>query len=257
MKKQKEELIRLHKFLSSRGIGSRRYCEALIQKGAVLVNGKTAYLGMKIDPSQDSIILEDRGKVLHKALKLRYLMLYKPYGYITSMSDPFSRPTIRELIPPTKERLFPIGRLDFQSEGLILLTNDGDLAFGLSHPSSKVPKIYLVKVKGKPSLRLQTSLKKGIKLDDGWSAFDSMLEMKSRSSVNTWFKVTIHSGKNRIIRRMFLAIGHPVLKLKRINIASVGIGPLKPKEWRYLTSQEIRILKEYASISIRKDHLPG
>jgi len=253
MKKQKEELIRLHKFLSSRGIGSRRYCEALIQKGAVLVNGKTACIGMKIDPTQDRISLQDRGKVLHKASKLHYLMLYKPCGYITSMSDPLSRPTIMELIPSVKERIFPIGRLDFQSEGLLLLTNDGDLAFGLSHPSSMVPKIYQVKVKGKPSLKLQTSLKKGIKLDDGLSAFDSMLEMKSRSSVNTWFKVTIHSGKNRIIRRMFSAIGHPVLKLKRINIAGVDIGPLKPKEWRYLTSQEIRILKGYVNPSMDID----
>jgi len=161
---KKTEMIRLHKFLSSKGIGSRRYCEELIRQGEVLVNGTIGYLGMKIDPHRDQIFLKNKGKIIPHMPKLRYLMLYKPCGYLTTMADPFDRPTIRELLPQIKERVYPIGRLDLQSEGLLLLTNDGNLAYSLSHPSSMVPKTYLVKVKGKLSSQLQKKLKKGIKL---------------------------------------------------------------------------------------------
>lgn len=245
MKKKKTEMIRLNKFLSTHGIGSRRYCESLIREGEVFVNGTIGHLGMKIDPHRDQIFLKNRGKITPHIPKLHYIMLYKPYGYLTTMADPFARPTIRELIPQIGDRIYPIGRLDFQSEGLLLLTNDGDLAYRLSHPSSMIPKTYLVKVKGKLSLKLQNRLKKGIKLDDGWSSFDSIHELKSRVSANAWFRLTIHQGKNRVIRRIFLAIGHPVIKLKRINIARLSIGELKPGEWRYLTLPEIRLLKEY------------
>jgi len=245
MTKKKTEMIRLNKFLSSKGIGSRRYCEALIRGGEVIVNGTIGHIGMKIDPHQDQIFLKNMGKINSHIPELRYLMLYKPCGYLTTMADPFSRPTIQELIPKIKERVYPIGRLDFQSEGLLLLTNDGNLAYKLSHPSSMISKTYLVKVKGKPSPQLQNKLKKGIKLDDGWSSLDSICELKSRTTANAWFKLTIHEGKNRMIRRIFLAVKHPVLKLKRIRIAGLSIGQLKPGEWRYLTTQEIQLLKEY------------
>ena len=238
-------MIRLNKFLSTHGIGSRRYCEKLIQEGEVFVNDIVGHLGMKINPSRDQVFLKNRGKITPHIPKLRYIMLYKPCGYLTTMADPFARPTILEMIPQISERLYPVGRLDFQSEGLLLLTNDGDLAYKLSHPSTMIPKTYHVKVKGKVSLQLQNRLKKGIKLDDGWSSFDSIYELKFRASANSWFKLTIHEGKNRIIRRIFSAIGHPVIKLKRISIAGLGIGELKPGEWRHLTSQEIRLLKEY------------
>lgn len=238
-------MIRLNKYLSTHGIGSRRYCEGLIRGGEVLVNGTVGQLGMKIDPHRDQIFLKNRGKIKHRIPKLHYIMLNKPCGYLTTMADPFARPTILDLIPQISERIYPIGRLDFQSEGILLLTNDGDLAYKLSHPSAMIPKTYLVKVKGKVSLQLQERLKKGIKLDDGWSSFDSIYELKFRASANSWFKLTIHEGKNRIIRRIFSAIGHPVIKLKRISIAGLSVGELKPGEWRYLTSQEIRLLKEY------------
>ncbi|MGA1841715.1 MAG: pseudouridine synthase [bacterium] len=245
MKKKNAEMVRLNKFLSTHGIGSRRYCEELIRGGEVLVNGTVGYLGMKIDPHRDQIFLKNKGKIKPRILELHYIMLNKPCGYLTTMADPFARPTILELIPKISERIYPIGRLDFQSEGLLLLTNDGDLAYKLSHPSAMVPKTYLVKVKGKVSLQLQERLKKGIKLDDGWSSFDSIDQLKFRASANSWFKLTIHEGKNRMIRRVFSAIGHPVIKLKRISIAGLSIGDLKPGEWRYLTSREIRLLKEY------------
>jgi 23S rRNA pseudouridine2605 synthase len=245
MKKKDTERVRLNKFLSTYGIGSRRYCEELIRGGEVLVNGAVAHLGMKIDPHRDQIFLKNKGKIKPRIFELHYIMLYKPCGYLTTMSDPFDRPTIPELIPQINERIYPIGRLDFQSEGLLLLTNDGDLAYKLSHPSSMISKTYLVKVKGKVPLKLLERLKKGIKLDDGWSSFDSIYQLKFRASANSWFKLTIHEGKNRIIRRIFSAIGYPVIKLRRISIAGLNIGGLKPGEWRYLTSQEIRLLKEY------------
>jgi len=240
-------LIRLNKFLAIHGVGSRRYCESLIQEGKVLVNGEAACLGMKIDPRHDQIFLADQGKITPKNSKLHYIMLYKPTGYLTTMADPLERQTIRELIPEIPDRIYPIGRLDYQSEGLILLTSDGNLAYRISHPSSGVPKTYLVKVKGHPSPQLRNRLVQGIKLKDGWSSLDEIREMKSRTLANTWFRLVIHSGKNHIIRRMFMAIGHPVVKLKRISIAGVGIGQLKPGQWRFLTTQEIQLLKEFGN----------
>ena len=125
------------------------------------------------------------------------------------------------------------------------MTNDGNLAYRLSHPSAMIPKTYLVKVKGHPTEQERNQLKAGIKLEDGWSALDEIYEIKSRTLTNTWCKVVLHSGKNRIIRRMFAAIDHPVINLRRVSMAGVRIGQLKPGEWRLLTSQEIRSLKEF------------
>lgn len=243
MRNQNSETMRLNKYLSTQGIGSRRYCESLIQRGEVLVNGEVAHVGMKIDPLRDRIHLA-RGETITPHLpQMRYLALYKPRGFLTTMADPFGRPTIQELLPPLKERIYPIGRLDFHSEGLILITNDGNLAFRLSHPRSMVTKTYLVKVKGKPPPRSLDRLKRGIQLSDGLSSIDSVMEIKSRTRTNTWLKVTIHIGKNRIIRRMFLAVGHPVISLTRVSIGGVTLEGLAPGEWRYLTRKEMDALK--------------
>ncbi|MGA1843695.1 MAG: pseudouridine synthase [bacterium] len=243
MRNQTSETMRLNKYLSTQGIGSRRYCESLIQKGEVLVNGEVAHVGMKIDPERDRIHLVHGDTISHHLPRNRYLALYKPRGFLTTMADPLGRPTILKLLPPLKERIYPIGRLDFHSEGLILITNDGDLAFRLSHPGSMIPKTYLVKVKGKPSSRCLDQLKRGIRLSDGVSSFDSIMEIKSRTRTNTWLKVTIHIGKNRIIRRMFLAVGHAVISLTRVSIAGITLEGLAPGEWRYLTRKEMEVLK--------------
>jgi len=243
MRNQKPETMRLNKYLSTQGIGSRRYCESLIQKGEVLVNGEVAHVGMKIDPRQDRIHLAHGKMITPHVPQLRYLAIYKPRGFLTTMADPFGRRTIRELLPHLKERIYPIGRLDFNSEGLILITNDGNLACRLSHPGSKVPKTYLVKVKGKPSSQCLDRLKRGVQLSDGLISIDSIAEIKSRTRTNTWLKVTIHTGKNRILRRMFLTVGHPVISLTRVRIAGVTLEGLAPGKWRYLTREEMEALK--------------
>lgn len=238
-------MIRLNKYLASAGIGSRRYCEELIKKAEVFVNGEIAHLGMKIDPRSDRISLKTTGPIIKHKTRLYYLMLYKPEGYITTMSDPFGRKTIKDLIPETQERIYPVGRLDLLSEGLLFLTNDGDLANKLIHPGSRVPKKYMVKIKGKPSSALLNKLKKGIKLEDGWAVFDSISQLRS-TTANSWYMVTIHEGRNRLIRRVFSAIGHPVMRLKRISIADIGLGDLRPGEWRYLIESEVDSLKKFA-----------
>ncbi|MBN2372509.1 rRNA pseudouridine synthase [bacterium] len=252
MKTEKGYSIKLNKFLASKGIGSRRHCDELIKNAEILVNGKVADLGIKIDPFLDQIMLKSGEKIPPGIQnKMRYIIIYKPCGYLTTISDPFGRPTILELIPQITERLFPVGRLDFSSEGLLILTNDGDLAHRLTHPKSMIPKIYIVKVKGMLSHHIMEKLRKGILLKDGWACLDSVSRVKSRSVLNTWLKLNIHEGRNRIIRRMFEAVGHPVIKLKRISIAGVGLGTLKPKEWRYLTKEEILSLKGACSDSGR------
>lgn len=243
MTKQSESMVNLNKYLASVGIGSRRYCDTLIKRGDVTVNGKIAGLGMKIAPQSDQIALKGSGIIRPYDSTKYYLMLNKPCGYLTTMSDPFNRPTIKELIPEIMGRIYPVGRLDFNSEGLLLITNDGDLAYRLTHPSFMVPKTYKIKVKGRPCDYLLKKLKKGIRLKDGWASIDTITPIRSRTSSNTWFKLSIHGGKNRIIRRLFEKVGHPVLRLKRISLAGIDLGTLEPSKWRYLTQEEIRLLK--------------
>ncbi len=243
MKNQNKPTLNLNKYLASIGIGSRRYCEQLIKDGEVEVNNNIAHIGMKVDPYKDKILLHNRQIIASPIPNMHYLILYKPCGYLTTMADPLGRPTIKNLIPKIEGRIYPVGRLDFHSEGLILLTNDGNLAYKLTHPSFMVSKTYMVKVKGRPKQSQIGILKKGIKLEDGWAYLDSILLKKSSSKRNTWFELSIHEGRNRLIRRMFKKIGHPVLKLKRICFAGIKLGTLKPGEWRYFTQKEVNMLK--------------
>lgn len=231
---------RLQKILSEIGVASRRRAEELIIEGRVTVNGRTAALGMKADPERDHIKLD--GKLIARPEPKVYLMLNKPRGVVTSLRDPEGRPTVKDYLKGVKYRVFPVGRLDYDSEGLLLLTNDGDFAQAILHPSQKIPKSYLVKVKGNPEEEDIKKLRSGIRLEDGITAPARLQKARSTEN-NTWIEITIHEGRKRQIRRMFEQTGYPVLKLKRIRINGIGLGALKSGEYRYLKPEEIAKIK--------------
>ena len=233
---------RLQKIISQAGIASRRHAEKMIVDGRVAVNGKvTKELGMKVEPS-DHVSID--GKPLARE-KHVYIIMNKPRGYITTLSDPEGRKTVTDLLSDIDERVYPVGRLDYGTEGLLLLTNDGDLTHGLTHPSKHVIKTYLAKVKGIPADEKLTRLRRGIKLEDGTTApaevrYQGYDETKDLSSV----EISIHEGKNRQVRRMFETIGHPVKTLKRIKYAFLTLEGLKRGQYRHLTPNEVSRLKQ-------------
>jgi pseudouridine synthase len=234
-------LVRLQKILADAGVSSRRVGEALIAAGKVSVNGRIIReLGFKADPRLDRIRVE--GKPLSPPSPKVYYLLYKPSGVITSLHDPEGRPTIQDLIPRIKIKIFPVGRLDFDAEGLLLLTNDGEMAMQLAHPRYKVARIYLVKVKGVLTTGEMKRLEKGVMLDDGMSPRLKVQPVK-RLQKNSWLKVTLHEGRNRVIKRTFEAIGHQVLHLKRVGFASLTLEGMRPGEYRPLSAEEIEHMR--------------
>jgi 23S rRNA pseudouridine2605 synthase len=230
-------LVRLQKILAEAGVASRRKGEELILAGRVSVNNKVIReLGIMADPAYDRIRVD--GKPLpHPAPKVYYL-LYKPRRVITSLNDPEGRTTIKDLIPRVKAKIFPVGRLDYDAEGLLLLTNDGEMAMRLAHPRYRVPRTYLVKVKGVLTADEMTRIEKGVMLDDGMSPAIKIKPM-GRLQKNSVVRVTLHEGRNRVIKRTFEAIQHPVLRLKRIEFASLTLEGLRPGDYRPLSSEEI------------------
>jgi 23S rRNA pseudouridine2605 synthase len=237
---------RLQKILSDMGIASRRKAEELIIEGRITVNGRIATIGMKADPVKDHIKVD--GKLLIRSEPKVYIMLNKPKNVVTTLYDPEGRPTIKDFLKGVKYRVFPVGRLDYNSEGLLLLTNDGDFAHAVLHPSKKISKTYLVKVKGVLDEEEIAKLRTGVKLVDGITA-PAQVKRVIRTENNSWLKITIHEGKKRQIRRMLEKIGHPVLKLKRIKINGIELDKLKPGAHRYLTSEEINKIKKEFVIS--------
>lgn len=232
-------LERLQKILAHAGIDSRRNCEELILAGRVHVNGQlVTELGAKADPMRDEITLDFQPLTREEPT---YVLLNKPKGYVTTVRDEEGRPTVMALLRGVTGRVYPVGRLDFNSEGLLLLTNDGDLAKRLSDPESHIPKVYLVKVHRIPAREALDDLREGFRLD-GRRLKPCQIEMVERSD-NPWLKVTLVEGKNRQIRRMFEAVGHPVHKLRRIQYGPLDDPALKPGAWRHLTRQEITALK--------------
>ncbi len=231
---------RLQKILSEMGVTSRRKAEALILEGRVTVNGQVATLGMKADPLKDHIKVD--GKLLTKIEPKVYLIFNKPKNVLTSLYDPQGRPTIKDFLKGIKYRVFPVGRLDFDSEGLILLTNDGELAHAMLHPSKAVPKTYLVKIKGIIGEEAIKKLQLGIKLEEGTTAPATVKQIK-RTDNNSWIEITIYEGKKRQIRRMLKKIGHMVLKLKRIRINGINLGTLKVGTFRYLNPKEVEKIR--------------
>jgi 23S rRNA pseudouridine2605 synthase len=231
---------RLQKILADMGVASRRKAEELIQEGRVTVNGRTAVLGEKADAGRDHIKVD--GKLIAKLEPKVYLAFNKPPMVVTSLSDPEGRPTVKDYMKGIRYRVYPVGRLDFDSEGLLLFTNDGDFANAVLHPSKKVPKTYLVKVKGILGEEQLQKLRRGVRLDDGLTAPAEVRKMRKLSS-NSWLEVTIHEGRKRQIRRMLERVGHPVIRLQRTRIDGIGLGALKPGAFRALSQEEVERIK--------------
>ena len=234
---------RLHKILAHAGIGSRRKCEELIAAGRVSVDGhKLRKLGTKVDPEQHDISVD--GQPIH-AERPVYWLVNKPRGYLCTNHDPAKRPLVIDLIPQVSQRVYTVGRLDEASEGLLLLTNDGDLAFRLMHPRFGVEKTYLVQVAGQPSAEDLQQLLKGVWLSDGHVKAKRVQRWKTRGE-STWLRIVLNEGKNREIRRMLARLGHKVLLLRRIAIGSVQLGNLKPGRARRLSAPELTALRHAA-----------
>ncbi len=226
---------RLQKVLAQRGLGSRRHCEELIADGRVTVNGDIAILGRRVDVMHDRIEVD--GAPLAVRPGLVYYLLNKPKGVVTTLADPQRRRIVTDFVP-TEPRVFPVGRLDADTEGLLLLTNDGELAHRLTHPSYGVEKEYLAEVAGRPSAAAIRQLREGVELEDGATA-----PAKVALSPPNLLRITIHEGRNRQVRRMCDAIGHPIRRLVRVRVGTITDRHLKPGVWRALTMDEVRALE--------------
>jgi pseudouridine synthase len=239
---------RLQKILSTAGIASRRAAEDLIREGRVTLNGRTVTaLGTKADPSSDEIRVD--GRRVKTAARRRYILLYKPRGYITTRSDPQHRPTVIDLLTKggVRDYVYPVGRLDYDSEGLLILTSDGDLAARLTHPRHGVAREYQVRVRGVPDRHALDRLARGIRLEGRRTApagvtLEKVLE-EEEGGTQALLSFVIHEGRNRQVRDMCDAVGHPVVRLKRVRIGPISDDRIRPGEFRDLTQQEIAQLK--------------
>ena len=238
---------RLQKIMAARGIASRRKAEEIIAAGRVTLNGKVVTeQGMKADPERDEICVD--GKPLRKAERLVYYLLNKPKGYVTTVSDPEGRPTVMDLLPERGERVYPVGRLDYASEGLLLMTNDGSLAAKLMKAGSHVPKTYRVKVSGKPEDKAIAKLRVGvaIALEEGRRVKTSPAKIRLvEDGANPWYEVVLIEGRNRQIRKMFEEVGHHVEKIKRVQLGPLVLD-VELGKFRELTSGEVEKLKRSA-----------
>jgi pseudouridine synthase len=235
--------IRLQKILSQAGVASRRAAERLIADGRVSVNGKTVLeMGVKADPEVDDVRVD--GRRIKATTRRRYILLYKPAGYVTTRSDPQRRRTVMDLLGGVREYVYPVGRLDYDTEGLLLLTNDGDLAARLTHPRHGVERSYEARVAGMPDQEALARLREGIPLDGHRTLpADAALLNEGRRDREGILRLTIREGRNRQVRRMCEAIGHPVQTLKRTRIGPLSDRRLKPGEWRDLSPEEVRGIK--------------
>jgi len=244
---------RLQKILSQAGVASRRLAEELIAQGRVQVNGITvSALGSKADPDTDEIKVD--GRRIHVQKRRRYILLHKPRGYITTRSDPQGRPTVLDLLRGVREYIYPVGRLDYDSEGLLLLTNDGDLAARLAHPRHEVDKVYEARVRGVPDDHVIERLAKGVTIDGRRTAPAKVRVLDpSRKSASeheqTRIELAIHEGRQRQVRKMFDAVGHPVVRLKRVRIGPIEDPDMPPGHWRELTPEEVARLQRAAGLA--------
>jgi 23S rRNA pseudouridine2605 synthase len=237
---------RLQKIIAHAGVSSRREAEAMIREGRVTLNGRVvSELGTRADPARDHIKVD--GKLITHAEPHRYILIYKPKEVMTTVEDPQGRRTVIDLVRGVRERIYPVGRLDFHSEGLVLLTNDGELAFKVSHPTHGSVKTYSVKVRGVPEERLVEKLRRGITIDGKRTLPCDIERMhttgKRDDEGNSWFEVKLREGRTQQIRKMFQAIGHPVSKLRRVAIGPISDPKLTPGVWRELTKQEVKMLE--------------
>jgi 23S rRNA pseudouridine2605 synthase len=233
---------RLQKILARAGVASRRAAESLVASGRVRVNGRiVTELGTRADPRRDRIEVDGRRIVLERPV---YYLLHKPRGVVTTLRDPEGRPSLGELLAGIPERVYPVGRLDFHTQGALLVTNDGELADALLHPSRKAPKVYVAKVRGLPDERALEALRNGVRLDDGELTAPADVVVLRDDGKSSWLRITIHEGKNRQIHRMGEAVGHTVLKLHRLSFAGLSVEGLRPGQLRPLEEKELEKLKK-------------
>lgn len=240
--------VRLQKAIADAGIASRRTAEEMIRRGRVTVNGSVATeMGLKVDPERDHVKVD--GRHLKPAAPKAYVILNKPKGVLTTLqgSEKEDRPTIQHFLRGVKHRVFPVGRLDFDTEGLLLLTNDGTLAQRLLHPRYHVPKTYRVKVKGVLEVPQIRALETGIRLEDGLTA-PARVQKIRKAEENSWIELTIYEGRTHQVKRMLETVGHPVLKLTRVRFGPLNLGALPRGDVRYLSDPEILRLKEVAGL---------
>ncbi len=234
--------MRLQKYMAKCGVASRRKAEEIILQNRVKINGKIVNELGTIVNTENDIVMVDNKEIKIEQKKV-YIVLYKPIGYITTVSDQFDRPSVLDLVKGVDERIYPIGRLDFDSSGLILLTNDGDLTYKLTHPKHEVKKIYIAKIKGKPTTYTLNRFKEGLEIDGYVTAKADIKIIKTYRDASL-AEITIHEGRNRQIRKMCDVINHPVISLKRIAMGKIDLGNLEKGKWRYLTDKEVKYLKE-------------
>ena len=233
--------MRLQKYLASCGIASRRKCEAYILEGKVSVNGEVIQtLGTQVEEGDEVTFC---GKPVWVQTQNVYYMLHKPVGYVTTVQDEKHRPTVLDLMEDESQRVYPVGRLDYNTSGLLLLTNDGALTYGLTHPKHHVNKCYEVKVKGVLSEQAKKALKCGVVLD-GRLTYPAQLKVVRKGEKSTLFHLTIHEGRNRQVRRMCEAVGYPVLSLKRVSVGKLTLGDLEVGKYRALTKEEVCYLQK-------------
>lgn len=233
-------MIRLQKFLADAGIASRRKCEELISQGRVQVNGRVVTEpGTKVEGTEE---IKVDGKQIVPEHKKVYILLNKPVGYISSVKDQFSRKTVIDLVDTVRERIYPVGRLDYDTSGLIILTNDGEFANMLMHPRHEVQKVYRAVVKGRLNEQDTEKLQNGVDIG-GYTTAPAKITVRQAFSDRSIVDIQIHEGKNRQVRRMFDAVNHPVLQLKRIAIGDLTVGGLEEGQWRYLSKDEVEALK--------------
>ena len=244
-------LERLQKILAHAGVASRRKAEDLIESGHVTVNGKLVReLGSKADLAEDVIAVD--GRTIRETQDKVYYLLYKPAGCVTTLSDPENRPTIKNYLEDIPERVYPVGRLDYDAEGALIVTNDGDLAFSMMHPRFGVRRTYLAKVHGVPSAEQIERLQRGVRLEDG-RARALEAEIHSRTPRNTWVRVVVAEGRQHLVKRLMEAVGAPVQKLFRADYGGIAVAGMRPGEVRELTRAEIHTLRE----QVGKKATPG
>ena len=234
--------MRIQKYLAGAGVASRRASEKLIAEGRVSVNGKIVReMGVQIDENYD--VIEVDGKKVQSSEKKYYIMLNKPVGFVTTVSDDKGRPTVMELVSDISARIYPVGRLDYDTEGLLLLTNDGDLTFKITHPKHDIKKTYVAEVTGNISMETILQLRRGVVVD-GYKTSPAEVEVIGATQYGTKIEITIHEGRNRQVRKMFEALGCVVKKLKRTSEAGLNLGHLPSGKWRKLSESEINMLKK-------------
>ena len=233
--------MRLQKYIANAGVTSRRKAEELILQGRVRVNGiLVKELGTRVDPSKDVITVD--GKEIKLEEGKVYILLNKPEGYVTSLKDPHNDKLVLDLVKDVKERIFPVGRLDKDTSGLLIMTNDGDIAYKLTHPRYKIWKKYIALVKGCPDSNTIDKLQNGV-IIDGRKTSKAHVKLIRRQGRNSVLEISIYEGRNRQIRKMCKYVGHPVVKLKRISIGNIKLNGVEEGKWRHLTKEEVEYLK--------------